>query len=395
MTTHHITGHKTTIYDIQSSGDTFVLDAKASVIVHGDAAIEQAMMVHDNHLVIKGVVTGGNLFQEAGIYMGGLDSDVLIASTGKVKANTAVELAGANEDLRNEGRLTGSAYGVLLSGDNEIENLGLIKGDFAIAVTDGTNDDIVVINQAGGKIIGGTGGLTMGGDANSHFDVINRGLMKGGDYVLQGADNASTIVNHGVMKGAIHLGGGDDSFDNRGGRIDHAVLGQAGDDTLFADNAGTRLVEAIGQGTDTVKSTVSYTLSANVEDLVLLGNGNTNGTGNAQANEIDGNKGDNKLVGKAGADTLNGAGGDDIMTGGADADLFLFGNGGGHDTIKDFKHAEDHVDLSGQDIIADFDDMIANHVTSSHGDLTIHVGNATLTLENTSADQLDFNDVYF
>lgn len=60
MTTHHITGHKTTTYNLQSSGDTFVLDKKASISFDGDYAIYQQFMGHDNRLVIKGSVTGGN-----------------------------------------------------------------------------------------------------------------------------------------------------------------------------------------------------------------------------------------------------------------------------------------------------------------------------------------------
>ncbi|UVC11415.1 hypothetical protein IHQ71_13050 [Rhizobium sp. TH2] len=393
MTTHHITGHKTATYNLQSSGDTFVLDRQASIEFDGNYAVYQQSMVHDNRLVIKGSVTGGDEYLQAGIYMGGPDSDVRIASTGVVRGYTGVELAGVNENLRNDGRLIGDGYGILAHKNNEIDNFGVIKGTFAITTYDG---DVTVINEAGGKIIGSSGAIVMAGTSATHFTVINHGLMKGGDDVLDGMASISTVINRGVMKGAIELGEGDDSFDNRGGSIDHDVVGQGGNDTLIADKASTHLVEASGEGTDTVKSTVSYTLSANVENLVLLGKGDTNGTGNAEANELDGNKGDNKLVGLEGADILDGAGGDDIMTGGADADIFLFAKGGGHDIIKDFTHGEDHVDLSGQGVIADFDDMIANHTTSSHGDLTIHVGaNATLILENTKAGDLDFNDFYF
>jgi Ca2+-binding RTX toxin-like protein len=392
MTTHHITGHKTATYNLQSSGDTFILDKKASIAFDGDYAIYQDSMGHDNRLVIEGSATGGDAFLNAGIYLGGPNSDVRIASTGVVRGNAAVELDGTKDNLRNDGRLLGDGYGILADKNNHIDNFGVIKGAFAIS-THGS--DVTVINRSGGKIIGEADAMVMAGDLSTHHTIINHGLMKGGDDALYGYDSNSTITNRGVMKGMILLGGGDDSFDNRGGSIDHDVEGQAGNDTLIADQASAHLVELSGEGTDTVKSTVSYKLSANVEVLTLLGTGNINGTGNAEANEIHGNKGDNKLAGLAGADTLNGAGGDDIMTGGADADIFLFSKGGGHDIIKDFKHGEDHVDLSGQDTIADFDDMIANHTTSSHGDLTIHVGNATLTLENTSAGGLDFKDFFF
>ena len=62
------------------------------------------------------------------------------------------------------------------------------------------------------------------------------------------------------------------------------MTGGAGNDTYAVDNAGDVVVEASGEGADTVSSSVTYTLAANVEDLVLTGSANLNGTGNTLAN---------------------------------------------------------------------------------------------------------------
>ena len=92
------------------------------------------------------------------------------------------------------------------------------------------------------------------------------------------------------------------------------MLGGAGNDIYFVDNVGDRVYEGLNQGTDTVRSSVSFALHQNsqhIENLVLLGTGNINGIGNMQANLIVGNSGDNILNGGANHDRLNGFGGSD------------------------------------------------------------------------------------
>ena len=67
-----------------------------------------------------------------------------------------------------------------------------------------------------------------------------------------------------------------------------------------------------GQGTDTVISTLAYTLNnTNIENLTLIDGLTINGTGNSFNNIITGNNAKNTLDGGAGADTMNGGWGDD------------------------------------------------------------------------------------
>src|SRR6185295_12712336 len=79
------------------------------------------------------------------------------------------------------------------------------------------------------------------------------------------------------------------------------------------------VMPSANEGTDTVLSSISYTLPSGVENLTLVsGAGAINGTGNSLDNAIIGNEGANVLTGGAGTDTL---------TGNAGADTFVFANG--------------------------------------------------------------------
>jgi Ca2+-binding RTX toxin-like protein len=91
-----------------------------------------------------------------------------------------------------------------------------------------------------------------------------------------------------------------------GGLGADTMLGGLGSDTYRVDNAGDRVTEAAGQGTDLVQSGVSHTLGANVEKLALIGAGAVDGTGNELNNVLLGNAGSNALVGLAGNDVLSG-----------------------------------------------------------------------------------------
>jgi hypothetical protein len=62
---------------------------------------------------------------------------------------------------------------------------------------------------------------------------------------------------------------------------------------------------------DTLKSAVTATLPALIENLELTGTANINGTGNVNGNKLTGNSGNNTLTGLAGADTVNGGAGND------------------------------------------------------------------------------------
>ena len=133
----------------------------------------------------------------------------------------------------------------------------------------------------------------------------------------------------------------------------NSLFGGLGDDT-YVVNVGDTLIENVGEGTDLILSSISWTIGANLENLTLTGNGSINGTGNGLANVLTGNRGNNILDGGAGDDTLFGGAGNDILTGGLGADQFVFRSGVpyasadfGVDVITDFNRLDgDKIVLS-------------------------------------------------
>ena len=125
---------------------------------------------------------------------------------------------------------------------------------------------------------------------------------------------------------------GNDVLD--GGSGADLLTGGRGNDVYIVDNVGDQVVARRAEGIDTVRASVSHTLAAEVENLLLFGN--------AGANRLTGNSAGNILSGGAGNDVLNGGGGVDLLRGGAGDDNYVVnagavriqeGSGAGFDTV--------------------------------------------------------------
>ncbi|MEZ5923562.1 MAG: calcium-binding protein [Hyphomicrobiaceae bacterium] len=261
----------------------------------------------------------------------------------------------------------------------------------------GGNDDL--FGLAGNDILnGGTGADRMtGGRGNDTYLVDNKG-DKAIELSGQGTDlvkskvtfTLGSNVENLTLTGTAAINGTGNTLANTivgntaanvltGGLGADKMSGGRGNDTYVVDRTTDKAIEALNQGTDTVKSSVTWVLGANLENLTLTGTSAINGTGNelanrltgnAAANILDGGIGADVVFGGGGADTIRGNDGADVMYGGAGADTFKYGNystdadadsgklaygsaslitaiPAGLDVIKDFNPAEgDKIDIT-------------------------------------------------
>ena len=184
----------------------------------------------------------------------------------------------------------------------------------------GAGNDIYFVDNAGDSVFENAGEGTDAVFSTAHFRLSENveTLVLQGSADLQGYGNSDANTLYGNT--------GSNLLNGEGGA--DIMLGGAGNDVYFVDNIGDRVIENLNDGTDAVFSTIDYTLTANVETLVLQGSDNLSGAGNASSNSIHGNAGDNQLNGGAGADVLIGNAGDDTF-------VFNAGQANG-DTIIDF-----------------------------------------------------------
>lgn len=365
------------LYAGNNTNAAAVADALAKLVGTGKSAakyLADALKLNGKAYAVKG---------------GGAD-DIVSFGSGSIAIGNVDLGGGANTlSLTHQSQLCGD----ILSSDGGTLNLIInIGGESSV-------NPIITVGSDAGKTLGGAsvsiligaarlGSYTLvknGGDfATNAFTVNGQSLEVGheirlanGTYVSLHIDSKKQLIftagaGHNPYATSDSQLFGTPSADPAARQL----LGGAGDDLHLVRNSGDTVAENAASGTDTVVAGVSYSLGENLENLFLHGRGDLDATGNAGANRIAGNAGNN---------ILDGGGGDDS---------FIFSENWGHDLVRNDGGSIELLFTGGLraddlTMAADGDDLV---VTAKLTCDTIRVENWALN----AANSIRFgNDLYF
>ncbi|GEO01727.1 hypothetical protein NSE01_35590 [Novosphingobium sediminis] len=328
-------------YTVNSGNTTYIwTPSNGNTVINGEVAIAPGANV-----IFATIWDGGGIdTYDLSAYSTNMRIDLTPGGSSLFDAAQAADLGDGNS-------ARGNIYNAMTFGGS---NASLIEN-----VIGGSGNDTITGNDADNVINGGAGDDTLNGGSGSDtasYEGAASGVTvslaisgaqatggAGSDTLnsienLIGSASADTLTGDGGNN-AINGGVGGDLID--GGAGDDTMTGGLGDDTFVVDSAGDKAIELSGQGTDTVKSSVTYALSGAlypsgtfIENLVLTGAAAINGTGNGLANTLTGNNAANTLDGLGGADTMSGGLGDDIYIVDNIGDKAIELGGQGTDTVR-------------------------------------------------------------
>ncbi len=270
-------------------------------------------------------------------------------------ANFNSQVRGTGNDLNN--LITNNSYGYLtvLSGEAGDDTLIGSYGDSSRDTLSGGSGQDMLVGLGGNDVLdGGTGDDTMIGGTGNDLYIVDSARDGVKEDANAGTDTWNATVSQYlganvenlILTSTANLFGVGNSLDNtitsnsgnnilNGNSGNDTLTGGLGNDLYIVDSTLDVVVEGVAGGTDTIRTTASYTMSANVENLLLVGNAAINGSGNSL---------DNIITGNSAANIINGGAGNDTLTGGGGADTFKFATTlnatTNVDTITDFSSGD-------------------------------------------------------
>ncbi|WP_137909689.1 beta strand repeat-containing protein, partial [Dolichospermum planctonicum] len=268
---------------------------------------------------------------------GGAGADLLIGGKGNdtyVVDNVGDVIAeGLNQGIDTvESSITwtlkANLENLTLQGTTAINGIG---NNLNNSITGNTGNNVLNGGLGNDTLIGDLGNDTLIGDLGNDSYYVDNTADRITELVGQGTDSVfstaatytlSANVENLTLEGTTAINGTGNTLNNiitgntadnvlTGGTGADTLIGGAGNDSYYVDNTADSITENANEGTDSVFTTVTYTLTTNTENLTLQGTTAINGTGNELNNIITGNTANNQLNGGTGADTLIGGAGND------------------------------------------------------------------------------------
>ncbi|WP_243369137.1 M10 family metallopeptidase [Microvirga solisilvae] len=189
----------------------------------------------------------------------------------------------------------------------------------------GAGNDTFMVDDLGDRISDISGNDTVLSSISYTLGTSIENLTATGLAGLALAGNGlSNVLTGNGASNRLSGYGGNDVLDGGGGA--DTMMGGTGNDTYYVNTSRDVIVEFSGSGTDRVFTSVSYSLSKYVENLIATGTSKITLTGNESNNALTGNATANVLRGGLGHDTLNGGAGIDRLEGGIGSDTYYVDN---------------------------------------------------------------------
>jgi len=238
------------------AGDDYALGGLGDDTLYGEAGNDD-LEGGAGHDLLYGGDGADRLFGQVGndVLYGGEGDDILLGFTATNETKQSLDAGETDNDWLYGGagsdRLLGGLGNDYLDGGAGADDMEGGQGDDTYVVNS-VNDSILERKGEGyDRVLSSTNYLL-----NAHIEELR--LLEGFD--IHGTGNALDNLLIGNSR--------DNILDGVTGA--DRMLGGAGNDTYYVDNAGDRTVELANEGVDTVQASISHTLADNVENLILL-----------------------------------------------------------------------------------------------------------------------------